>query len=190
MNLLNSLEKRRSIYEIGKRIPIRDEELYEFIENATELVPDAFDMKSSMVLLVVGEKHERLWDGIYEEFEGKVPREKIDSFKNGHGTVLYFYDSSIVESMQENFPSYSDNFPVWAKQASGMLQIIVWTGLKELNIGASLQHYNPVIDKLVRNMFDIDEKYILNAQMPFGEILSEPGKKEKEDISKRVKIVK
>ena len=62
--------------------------------------------------------------------------------------------------------------------------------LRELNVGASLQHYNPVIDARVKEIFDIPENFKLVAQMPFGGIVSEPIKR-KEDIDKmsnRVKI--
>lgn len=69
----------------------------------------------------------------------------------------------------------------------GMLQLSIWTGLRELNIGASLQHYNPVIDSMVKEMFNVDDKWILNAQMPFGNILEEPEAIEKADINKLVK---
>ena len=51
------------------------------------------------------------------------------------------------------------------------------------------RHYNPVIDEAVRRLADVPEHYVLVAQMPFGGILLEPGPKEKEDISKRVKVV-
>ena len=69
-----------------------------------------------------------------------------------------------------------------------MLQISIWSGLRELGIGASLQHYNPGRDQKGRELFDWPESYLLIAQMPFGGIGNEPDPKEKEDISKRVRI--
>ena len=175
---------------IDKNVDLEEEKIVSMIEEVAELVPDAFNMKSSKVGVLFGEEHNRLWDNIYEVFEGKVPREKIDSFKNGYGTVLYFVDGDIVENMQGQFEAYSENFPVWANQASGMLQISIWTGLRELGLGASLQHYNPVIDNMVKEMLDIPSSYNLLAQMPFGNIVGEVEDKEKEDISERVKIYK
>ncbi len=165
-------------------------EIEEKIKEVTELVPDAFNMKSARIVLAFGEKHDRLWDEIYNVFEGKVPREKIDSFKAGAGTVLFLYDEATVKKMQEQFSTYADNFPVWANQANGMLQLAVWSMLRELNVGASLQHYNPVIDARVKEIFDIPENFKLVAQMPFGGIVSEPDKKEKEDIDKRVTVLR
>ena len=91
--------------------------------------------------------------------------------------------------MQKKFPTYADNFPVWANQANGMLQINIWTALRELGIGANLQHYNPVIDNLVQEMFEVPKSWKLIAQMPFGGIVAEPDPKEKENIADRVRFV-
>lgn len=190
MKILESLRKRRSYYDINKELPIDEAKVIELIEEVTELIPDAFNMKSSRVIVATGDNHDKLWDNIYEEFQGKVPREKIDSFKNGYGTILYFYDKDIVKGLQEQFPSYADRFRTWALQSSGMLQLSIWSGLKELGIGASLQHYNPIIDSLVKDMFNVPDNYILNAEMPFGGIVSNPNEKEEEDISERVIIIK
>lgn len=190
MKILESLKERRSHYDINSDLPVNEVEVFDLVEKATELVPDAFNMKSSRVIVVTGEKQKELWDNIYEVFGGKVPRAKIDSFKNGYGTILYFYDKAVVKNLQDQFPTYAERFIEWASQSSGMLQISIWSGLKELGIGASLQHYNPVIDDMVKEMFDLPDSYSLNAQMPFGGINSNPAEKEKEDISKRVKIIK
>ncbi len=188
MSIVESLEKRRTYYNINKELPVREDEVIERIQELTELVPDAFNMKSARVVVALGEKQNQLWDAVYDAFEGQVPREKIDSFKAGAGTVLY--DKNVVESFQKQFAFYADNFPVWANQANGMLQLSIWTGLRELGIGASLQHYNPVINGKVHELFSLPDSYVLLAQMPFGGIAGEPDAKEKEDISKRVKIEK
>ncbi len=190
MSIIKSLENRRTYYNIDKNIPVLENEIEEIIKEATELVPDAFNMKSARVVIAFGEKHDLLWDEIYKVYDGKVAREKIDSFKAGAGTVLFLYDEETVKGLQEKFSAYADNFPIWANQANGMLQLAVWSALRELKVGASLQHYNPVIDDRVREIFDIPSQYKLVAQMPFGGIVSEPEKKEKEDIDQRVKIVR
>ena len=71
-----------------------------------------------------------------------------------------------------------------------MLQIAIWTALRELNVGANIQHYNPVIDKAVAKLFNVSENYTLIAQMPFGGIVEEPAPKDKEDISLRFRVEK
>lgn len=189
MQIVNSLKKRRTYYNIKKELPVPIEKVIELVEALTELVPDSFNMKSSRAVIVHGEMQNKLWDTVYNAFEGKVSEEKISLFRSGSGTILYFYDSKTVSALQSQFPAYAENFPVWANQASAMLQISVWSGLRELEIGASLQHYNPVIDKAVKELLNIPEEYVLIAQMPFGAIGEEPAQKEKEDIKKRVTVI-
>ena len=188
MSILEGLRERRTVYQLNKELPIPAAEVRQLIEETTELVPDAFNMKSARVVIAFGEKQDALWDDVYEAFGGKVAREKIDGFKAGAGTVLYFIDTDVVKGLQEKFPLYAANFPIWAQQANGMLQISIWAGLRELGVGANIQHYNPVIDDAVKKLFGLPERYQLIAQMPFGGIATEPDAKEKEDITQRVMI--
>ena len=190
MSIINSLAKRRSYYKIDKNLPVSTDEVVKVIEKLTELVPDAFNMKSARVIVALNDKQDKLWDTIYDAFGGKVAREKIDSFKAAAGTILYYYDEKVIENMQKIFPTYAANFPVWANQANGMLQIAIWSALRELNIGANIQHYNPIIDEAVKKLFNVPDSFKLIAQMPFGGIVEEPNPKDKEDISLRVKICK
>ena len=169
-------------------MPITLDELKGLLEEITELVPDAFNMKSARIVVATGEKQDFLWDKIYDAFNGMVSREKIDGFKAAAGTILYFIDENVVKGLQETYPMYAENFPVWANQANGMLQFTIWTELREIGIGANLQHYNPIIDNTVKEMFDVPESWKLIGQMPFGEILAEPQAKDSEDISARVKF--
>ena len=188
MSIRESLRERRTVYALKKELPVAVEEIKKLVTETTELVPDAFNMHSQRVVLVLGEKQDKLWDKIYEVFGGKVPREKIDGFKAAAGTVLYFYDEAVVKGLQEQFPAYAPNFPIWANQSNGMLQLSIWAGLREMGVGANLQHYNPVIDDAVREMFHLPDSYKLVAQMPFGGIVKLPDRKDAEDISKRVII--
>ncbi|NCB33965.1 MAG: nitroreductase family protein [Erysipelotrichia bacterium] len=188
MSIKKSLSSRRSYYDINRQMPISNEQIVSTVKELTELVPDAFNMKSSRILTVLSDKQDQFWDLVYDVFGGKVSHEKLDGFKAGAGTILYFYDNAIVEEMQKQFPRYAENFPGWALQSSGMLQISIWSALRELGVGASLQHYNPVIDEAVHRLYDLPESWKLIAEMPYGGIGSEPDPKELEDISKRVRI--
>ena len=114
MSITESLRQRRSYYNIEKTLPADPQEVVRLVEDCTELVPDAFNMKSSRVAVVTGEKHQELWDKIEELFGGKVPAEKINGFRSGFGTILYFYDGAVVKGLQDRFPAYAHNFPVWA----------------------------------------------------------------------------
>ncbi|WP_294660394.1 nitroreductase family protein [uncultured Fusobacterium sp.] len=190
MELKKILEKRRSIYNIGNDLPISEDEVTTLVKDLTELVPDAFDMKSARVIILFNEKHHFFWDTVFNIFDGKISREKIESFKSGAGTILYFYDKNVVQVLQEKFPLYAQNFPIWANQANGMLQFTIWSGLAEKGIGANLQHYNPVIDKKIKEIFNIPESYEFVAQMPFGNIKLEAPSKAKENIDTRVIVIK
>lgn len=188
MSIYEGLKQRRSYYQLNKELPVSADEIHALINEVTELVPDAFNMKSARVVVALGEKQDELWDGIYDVFDGKVAREKIDGFKAAAGTILYFYDEEVVRGLQEKFDAYAENFPVWANQANGMLQINIWSALRELGVGANIQHYNPVIDDFAREKFGLPENWKLVAQMPFGGIVMEPAPKDKEDVSERVKF--
>ena len=84
MKILESLKGRRSYYDINKNLPVDESEVFDLVEKATELVPDAFNMKSSRVIVVTGEKQDQLWDNIYEVFDRYVWRVK-KIWKSGTG---------------------------------------------------------------------------------------------------------
>lgn len=189
MSILKSLENRRSYYQIGDNLTVDKKDIENIIKKATQLAPDAFDMKSARVVVVFDKEHKDLWEEIGRAFEGKMSTEKLKSFKDGAGTILYFYDTEVVDELAEKFPAYADNFPVWANHANAMLQISIWAALRDVEVGASLQHYNPIIDDMVKDRYNLPSSYKLIAQMPFGNIVAYPDEKQKEDISKRVIII-
>ena len=186
--MIDSLSARRSVYRLDRALPVSEETVLRTVEKAAELVPDAFNMRSQRVAVALGEKQDALWDAVFDAFGGKVAREKIDAFKAAAGTVLFFTDEPTVAALQAKFPMYAANFPVWASQANGMLQLAVWGALRDLGIGANVQHYNPVIDDAVRALFGLPETWRLVAQMPFGSIVEPAGPKDGEDIAQRVRV--
>ncbi len=56
--------------------------------------------------------------------------------------------------------------------------------------GATLQHYNPLIDEEVRKEWGVPENWKLIAQMPFGKPVVPAGEKEYQPLENRVKIYK
>ena len=58
-----------------------------------------------------------------------------------------------------------------------MHQLVVWTGLEAEGLGASLQHYNPLIDDEVKQEWNVPANWKLIAQMPFGNPTAAPGEK-------------
>ena len=92
--------------------------------------------------------------------------------------------------MQEAFSSYKDNFPGWSLQTSAMHQLAVWTMLEDVGFGASLQHYNPLIDEEVRHTWNLPEEWHLIAEMPVGLPGQGPGEKDFKELDTRVKVFK
>ena len=111
--------------------------------------------------------------------EKKFPttKEKINNFKAAYGTVLFFEDLQTIGKMKEDYPLYAENFDVWASQANGMLQSNIWMLLEDAGLGASLQHYNPLIDERIQGLWDLSHHWKLVAQMPFGVPVEQPEEK-------------
>ncbi|MCM3728386.1 nitroreductase family protein [Neobacillus cucumis] len=191
------LKERRSFYGINKDVQVSDERIKEIVEFAVKYTPSAFNSQTARLVVLTGESHDKLWDIITETLRELVgngdfsgTQQKMESFKAGYGTVLFFEDQDIIKSLQEQFSTYADNFPVWSNQASGMHQLVVWTALESEGLGASLQHYNPLIDEEVKNEWNIPSNWKLIAQMPFGNPTARPGEKEFKPVENRVKFYK
>lgn len=58
-----------------------------------------------------------------------------------------------------------------------MHQLAIWSMLEDVGFGASLQHYNPLIDKKVEEEWGINPNLGIIAQMPFGVPLQLPENK-------------
>lgn len=193
----SAVADRRSFYGIGKESVISDERIQEVVEHAVKYAPSAFNSQSTRVVLLLGHEHDMLWNITKEALRKIVPEdkfkpteEKINSFQNGYGTVLFFEESSITKGLQEQFPLYKDNFPIWAQQSNGMNQYIIWTALEMEGFGVSLQHYNEIIEEQVKNQWNIESNWKLIAQMPFGKPTAEPDEKQYIPIEQRVRVFK
>jgi len=194
---LNAVKDRRSIYTICNASPISDDKIIDLINESVKHAPTAFNSQSGRVIVLLGNQHALLWDITKETLRKIVPAEafssteqKVDAFKAGYGTVLFFEDQNTVEKLQKDYSLYADKFPVWSDQSSGMLQFIVWTLLNDNGLGATLQHYNPLIDEEVKRNWNVDLSWKLVAQMPFGQPVEHPGPKEYIPLEKRVKVFK
>lgn len=192
-----ALKERRTYYGINKEVQVLDEKIKEIVEFAVKYTPSAFNSQTARLVVLFGEAHNKLLDITTETLRKVVgdgdfsgTQQKMDSFKAGYGTVLFFEDEAIVKSLQEKFAAYAENFPIWSHQASGMHQLVVWTGLEAEGLGASLQHYNPLIDDEVKQEWNVPANWKLIAQMPFGNPTAAPGEKEFQPLEERVKFHK
>jgi len=192
---LDIARKRRTQYALGRDLPISKEQVTDLIKEAIRLAPSSFNSQSSRALILHGAESVKFWEIVKDELRKIVPadafpttEEKIDGFAAGAGTVLFYEDREPVKVLQEKFPLYADNFPVWSEHATGIAQYAVWMALAEAGIGASLQHYNPLPDARVAQEWDIPESWVLRAQMPFGSHAGEVGDKTFVDDAIRFRV--
>lgn len=197
MSLVDVAKKRRSCYALTNSIPLTDKQLVELVEQAILYAPSAFNSQSARVMILLGEQHHLFWKLVREELKKIVPAEnflptaeKVAAFDRAHGTLLFLEDWTVVRDLQERFPTYRDNFPIWAYQSNGMLEYLIWMAFAERNIGASLQHYNPLVDEAVMHRWHVPATWKLVAQMPFGNIETAPAEKEFLPLSLRMRVEK
>lgn len=193
--LQNIAQTRRSIYALNKNTPISAEQINQIVEHALLHTPSSFNSQSTRLVVLHGAQHDKLWEKTTEILRNIVPAEnfastqaKLDGFKAGAGTVLFFEDSNVVKGLQEQFPTYADNFPIWAGHANAMVQYAIWTTLASENVGANLQHYNPLINDFVASEWSVPESWQLVAQLVFGGIVAPAGEKSFAPVSERLKV--
>lgn len=190
------MQQRRSRYDLTSQATLSDKEIEKLVQECVKHTPSAFNSQSTRVLILCAAPHTQFWEIVRHELQQIIPPEKftpteqkISAFAAAYGTILFFEDWSVVESLQAQFPTYKDNFPQWAYQANAMAELAVWTALAENGMGASLQHYNPLVDLEVHRQFHVPLDWKLIAQMPFG-VASQPEAPEKtfQPIEERVHV--
>jgi len=71
-----------------------------------------FNSQSARVAVLLSEQHDKLWNITEGVLKAIVPEDqfastaqRIDGFRSGYGTVLFFEDQTVVESLQGQFPT-------------------------------------------------------------------------------------
>ncbi|PJI36134.1 MULTISPECIES: nitroreductase family protein [Acinetobacter] len=195
---LDLITKRRTIYAIGKNVEQSPEYLSDLIQTAIKQSPSSFNSQSSRAVILFNSEHEKFWGIVADKLTSYAKDEesaakttaKMDSFAAGVGTVLFFEDQTVVQALQQQFPSYADNFPIWAEHSTAIAQFATWTALHTEGLGASLQHYNPIVDEQVHAEWEIPANWKLRAQLVFGSIEGEPRDKDYLADEERFKIFK
>lgn len=195
-NFKEAIKNRRTYYTISNSSPISNKEIEQIIEIALANVPSAFNSQTARIVLLLGKNHTKFWDITKEALKKIVPEESFkttetkinDCFNCGYGTILFYEDEEIVKGLQHAFPAYQNKFPQWSDHTSGMHQFAIWTMLEDAGLGASLQHYNPLIDEAVAKEWHINPEWKLIAEMPFGSPTGKPGDKEIKPLDQRFLI--
>ena len=193
--IIDSMKMRRSIYHLGKELPISNDQLEETVKEAVRLAPSAFNSQTSRAVILFGDENDWLWDLVWQKVkpllaEGQEhsTKAKLASFNSGAGTILFFEELATVSQLEKDFPLYSENFRLWSQHASGLTQFAVWTALAEQGVGASLQHYGNLIEADVQAHYGLPSTWSLIAQMPFGAVAGEPPAKHFGSIEERVLV--
>lgn len=183
---IDAVAMRRSYYKLGSSAVIDDSEVIAMVDQILETMPSPFNVQSTRIVILFGQEHRALWDIVSDELRAIVPADKFQNtemridqaFRSGHGTILFYEDSAMLEQLKHNYPIYADKVDIWSEQSSGMHQFAVWTALEDMGYGASIQHYNPLIDKRVAIRWDIPDGWRLITQMPFGTPIDAPSSRQ------------
>lgn len=175
-SFIEAVAHRRSYYHLGNDVKISNAEILNTIDTLLSSVPSPFNIQSARLVVLLGDQHIALWDIVESTLKPLINAEqfkstqhKIESaFRSGYGTVLFYEDEDKLNELQKTAPKYAEHVANWSEQSSGMLQFAIWTALEDMGLGASLQHYNPLIDDTVRRRWLIEKSWRLIAQMPFG----------------------
>ena len=193
---LNLIEQRRTIYALGKNVAQTPEYLTDLIQRTIRESPSSFNSQSSRAVILFNSEHKKFWNLVKQELQAYATDEaaaaktatKMDSFAAGLGTILFFEDMGVVEDLQNRFALYAENFPIWAEHSTAMAQFATWTALHTEGLGASLQHYNPIVDAQVHAEWDIPKNWKLRAQLVFGSIEAAAKEKTYIENNERFKV--
>lgn len=190
---MEAVKSRRTYYSINNQPPVSDERILELVHDAILHVPSTFNSQSTRLVVLLKKEHERFWDLVKEvlkpqltEAQYAATEQKLDGFKAGYGTILFLESPHPIHDMQSRFPTYADRFPRWSEHTSAMHQYVLWTALEADGCGASLQHYNPIVDAAAQTAWNIPAEWNLKAQLVFGGRAGEPGEKTFQPVEERV----
>jgi len=199
--LFDLVKSRRTYYALKSESPVPDSVIETIVQDAILHVPSSFNTQTTRVVLLLKEEHKKLWNAVLKIMEGlvaagKVPKEmfenntkpKLEGFRNGYGTVLFFVDYESLGPIKEKFAVYADKFDPFAQESNAMSQFLVWTALEAEGFGANLQHYSPLVDADIQKEWDVPASWKLDAQLVFGTPAAGAGEKQFAPIEGRYKV--
>ena len=196
--LIETIKKRRSTRKLIKKEGFKQDLILEILKESM-MVPSAFNMQSYRIVALFGEKSDKLWDLIenklfeklgIEKFEKTRQKEKIQGFRGGNGTLVFFEDMAVVDEKGNIAKSYKDTFPSWSDQGSGIIQYAVWLLLTAEGYSASLQHNHQLIEEDIKKEWSLPPQWRLISQMPFGLNNEEIGAREFISFEEMVRVEK
>ena len=188
------MRERRSV----RRLEQADGVTREQIERAVALArqaPSAYNAQTSRLVILLQKENQKFWDiventlrGVTAEDAFSRTQKKLEGFRGGNGTILFYEDGAETEKLKQSFPLYADKFGQWAQHNNAILQYAVWLALTGEGLAASLQHYNPLIDAETAQEWNIPTSWTLIAQMPFGKAAEQTEPKNLRPMEETVKF--
>ncbi len=176
-NFVDILKKRRSVYTLGKKLTYSQSYLTELIQEAVRSCPSILNSQTTRVVILYSNSHHEFWEevrNIQKEYVSHQIFESVDFRINqciqAFATVLFYEDLNAVEDLKKQKPFDAQYYDAWIEQVSGMAQFSVWATLADADIGASLQHYNVGVEKMMVENYDIPCSWQLKSQLIFGSI--------------------
>ncbi|EXJ61715.1 hypothetical protein A1O7_02144 [Cladophialophora yegresii CBS 114405] len=195
-SFFDAVKSRRTYYQLSGESPISDKRIHEIVDAAVTHVPSSFNSQSTRVVVLLNEEHKKLWgDIVIPIIKSVAPPEawptseqKLNGFKAGYGTILFYEEPKDVAKLQEQYPLYADKFPQWSEHTNAMHQYVLWTALEKEGFGANLQHYNPLIDEKIASTWNVPQNWSLKAQLVFGKPAADTYPKTFKPLEERVFI--
>ncbi len=192
----DAVKGRRSIYGLDETPVVSEARIEQILADALKHLPSPYNSQSTRLQLMFGAAHKAFWQLTLDMLRGVTKperfadtEEKINtSFASGYGTVLFYVDSDAVEALSARFVRYAARFALWSQHSCAMHQYVVWAALEAEGLGASLQHYSPLIDDAVHKRWNVPQSWQLVAQMPFGRPTEPPGHKEISAVEPRLMV--
>lgn len=190
------MEKRRTSYALGKNTDFSQEEIVAAVRDTIKNVPSAFNSQTTRAVVIFDEANKKFWQHIYDVQKDVLPEQMWEMMSgvmegardNAIGTVLFFEDRDAIEVM----PANDERKATYKEHNAAIAQYALWLRFTEMNLGASLQHFNlgydQGFDKATREMFDLPDSFEMIAQMPFGSIEAPAGEKDHIDTNTQVQV--
>lgn len=131
---VDAVKARRTYYALSSEgeMPAPDSKIIELVNAAVKDVPSSFNSQSTRVVVLLGDEHKKLWESIVKPaVKAVAPEEawaasekRLDGFKAGYGTILFFEDPADVAKLQQAYALYADKFPQWSEHTNAMHQFV------------------------------------------------------------------
>ena len=170
-DFINTLKSRYSCYALAKGSVLSDQDLIKFVEKCIYYNPSAFNVQSTRVVMLFGNRPKLVWTHVLGLMPKDYPEllvKELENCRESHVIFLFFDDCNATKKAAEDYHMNIENFESWAVQSLAMLQITLWNGLTHLGYGANIQHYNRQLDEFTKKEYDLPSHWKLLAQMNVG----------------------